>query len=534
MSEVASSIIYRRLRAPQRDGEALFDPPVADEAMFLRENIDLRKHSSCDLSGVAIDTLRGQARDDLIYHARRYTGTYRNLPDVPAGPDMPLILVGHQPELVHPGVWFKNFLLSRFARRTGSLAINLLIDNDSVRSTAVRVPSGSIEQPALASIPLDVMAPAVPYEARGIHDLELFSSFGERAASTIAPLISDPLVRRWWPTAVEAARRHGNLGQALAQARHRLEDTWGLDSLELPLSEVCDSWAFRWFTVHILRSAEQLRQIHNDCLAEYRQVNRIRSRTHPVPDLVQDGAWTEVPFWLWTVDEPHRRPAFVRRRGKQVELSDREDQRLLLDLSDDTDASRAVDQLQEAHRLGMRLRPRALITTMYARLILSDIFIHGIGGAKYDQVTDAMVRRFLGVEPPAYLVATATLRLPVASPSVDLQDIQHIKWLQREMRFHPELHVEASPETLPLIAEKQHWIQQPQAVNHRRERHEQIKRVNDTLYAMLSDRRAALQQEEVALRAMLRSHAILNSREYAFCLFPESSLRERLLDLSAQ
>ncbi len=50
---------------------------------------------------------------------------------------------------------------------------------------------------------------------------------------------------------------------------------------------------------------------------------------------------------------------------------------------------------------------------MFARLVLSDVFIHGIGGAKYDQLTDAIVRRFFGVEPPGYLVATATLKLPL-------------------------------------------------------------------------------------------------------------------------
>ena len=32
------------------------------------------------------------------------------------------------------------------------------------------------------------------------------------------------------------------------------------------------------------------------------------------------------------------------------------------------------------------------MTTMFARLLLGDTFLHGIGGAKYDQVTDSMKR----------------------------------------------------------------------------------------------------------------------------------------------
>ena len=64
---------------------------------------------------------------------------------------------------------------------------------------------------------------------------------------------------------------------------------------------------------------------------------------------------------------------------------------------------------------GIRLRTRALITTLFARLFLGDLFLHGIGGAKYDQVTDLLVERFFGVKPPGYMTLTATLRLPIAS-----------------------------------------------------------------------------------------------------------------------
>ena len=66
---------------------------------------------------------------------------------------------------------------------------------------------------------------------------------------------------------------------------------------------------------------------------------------------------------------------------------------------------------------GIEIRPRALITTMYARLFLSDLFIHGIGGAKYDELTDAIIRRFFGIEPPAYMTVTGTVRLPIPRPA---------------------------------------------------------------------------------------------------------------------
>src|SRR5689334_21153410 len=48
----------------------------------------------------------------------------------------------------------------------------------------------------------------------------------------------------------------------------------------------------------------------------------------------------------------------------------------------------------------LRISPRALTLTTFFRLLLADQFVHGIGGARYDRVTDRLIARFLGIEPP--------------------------------------------------------------------------------------------------------------------------------------
>ena len=53
-----------------------------------------------------------------------------------------------------------------------------------------------------------------------------------------------------------------------------------------------------------------------------------------------------------------------------------------------------------------------MTTTLFARLLLADMFIHGLGGGKYDELTDSLMRDFYGIEPPSFLVLTGTLRLP--------------------------------------------------------------------------------------------------------------------------
>jgi hypothetical protein len=65
-------------------------------------------------------------------------------------------------------------------------------------------------------------------------------------------------------------------------------------------------------------------------------------------------------------------------------------------------------------RQRLRLSPRALALTLFLRLIVCDQFVHGIGGALYDEVTDRVITRRLRIEPPHFCVTTATLLFPSA------------------------------------------------------------------------------------------------------------------------
>jgi hypothetical protein len=298
MKQMADVIQYKRLRAPRQDGQALIEPRLPEAASLLSLNVTQRLARNCTISGRSLHQLQLAARQRLLASAIDYTLQYRDLDELPE-PDAAIVATGHQPELVHPGVWFKNFVLSHLASRSASWAVNLLIDNDVVRSTSLRVPTGSVEDPTLTSVPLDQPGDQVPYEARTVHDLAGFASFDQRVMRVLRPLVPDPIIRHIWTAATAGARAHGNLGRSLAQARHCLEGHWGLQTLEIPLSAVCDDLPFRWFAVHLFSQAGRLKQIYNRSLEEYRSVNGVRSRTHPVADLTEQDGWIETPFTQW-------------------------------------------------------------------------------------------------------------------------------------------------------------------------------------------------------------------------------------------
>ena len=198
----------------------------------------------------------------------------------------------------------------------------------------------------------------------------------------------------------------------------------------------------------------------------------------------------------------------------------------------------AVDQLLSLAERGIKIRTRALTTTLFARLILSDLFLHGIGGAKYDQVTDQIARQFFGFKLPKFAAVSATLRLPIAHTAVNMTSESELTRQMRELRYHPERYVEANgqlpTEKLPavdkLVATKRGWVQTVKTPANARARHAAIAAANAALQPYVSDLRHRIewQREELAHRKC--ANTVLDSREYSFCLHPRQHFEKLLLD----
>ncbi len=107
---------------------------------------------------------------------------------------------------------------------------------------------------------------------------------------------------------------------------------------------------------------------------------------------------------------------------------------------------------------------------MFARFFLGDLFIHGIGGAKYDELGDEISRRFLGFEPPAFLALSLTLCLGLPIDAATPDDLDAVDRQLRDLTFNPDRHLhEPYPDELrSLIDAKRAAVAGP--VTSRRER----------------------------------------------------------------
>jgi len=525
---------YLRYSAPVENGQILSVPPWHSVDALLTSNLAIRAAQSAEIQGRSLLDLSAEAREATLAAAMAYTAKYADVDQYDA--KLPLILAGHQPELVHPGVWLKDFAASRIARQVKGTALSLIIDSDLCRVPSIRVPTGSPEQPRIETLAFDQLAELAPWEERQIVDRATWDSFGSRVTQAIKPFISSPLIEEWWQKyAISGDSSH--LGQAIARARHRLELEWGNRSLCVPQSQVCQTSSFRWFAIHLLANAERFRDAYNGALADYRREHRIRNHAQPTPDLAESGGVIETPFWIWTVDDPRRRGIFIQQKPQEILLTDRSGFERSMPLTSTGEAVPAIETLAQWESQGIKIRTRALVTTMYARLVLADLFIHGIGGAKYDQVTDVICEQFFGFSPANYLTLSGTLRLPIEHHSVSPVQERQLRGELRELAYHPEIAAENLPLSLEeqrkvekIIAQKLAWVQTPKTPDNASERHREIVRANEALQEWLISRRSELNQDLASTTRQIMASRVLESREYPFCLFPQDCIRKFLLD----
>jgi hypothetical protein len=526
---------YAQYRAPRDDGAIFSEPPWDDLSRLLQANRKQRAAIQLELWGRSFADLAHSARREALVAAHAYTANYADLPT--SDPQLPLVMTGHQPEMVHPGVWLKNYAAARLSKTVGGHVVNLVIDSDLCRAASLRVPTGSIKSPRIEHVAYDANHDAMPYEERPLLDREIWRSFGRRATEALRPLVANPLVANWWEEFAVSGGESARLGLAIAQARHRQELAWGGASSELPQSLLCQSPSFHLFLLHLLIHAARFRNEYNAALAAYREAHHIRTTAQPVPDLKQLGEWIETPFWVWSKHEPQRQALFVQPRREGMLLSDRHGWQGELAITPDGATEPALTQLSDWSTAGIKLRTRALATTLYARLFVADLFIHGIGGAKYDQATDDLCRRFFQVELPPYQALSGTLRLPIEHASAAPETGRDLRARLRDVRYHPEqFRGELSLQTAEsemfdrAAAEKHRWIATLKTPATAAQRHQGIVAANEAMQRALGEFRGEIERSLAEFAAQRKANFLLESREFAFCLFPLERLRKFMLD----
>jgi len=543
------------LRVPQENGGIFCRPPWSDAVAAVERGRALLDTERVNIQGRTLSHLREWTARKVFEAAVDYTAKISGEPiETPDVQTHRFVASGHQPTLFHPGVWIKNFAIGELAAATGRVPLNLIVDNDTFADRSLRVPAGTADEPATEVVPFDAHTATLPWEEARVRDETLFRSFADRVTERMQRWGVTPLLQQIWPDAVERYEAGRPLTECLTAARHRLERRWGLRNLELPLSRLSELDPFLWFAGHLFAHAERFRDVHNRALQQFRRINRVRSRTHPFPELIERDGWIETPFWIWTDRSVRRRRAFVRQLGKETELSDGAGVTVRFPLSREMDACCAVEELRELPRRGIRLRTRAVSTTLFSRLCLADLFVHGIGGAKYDEMTDRIIARLFGLPAPPFVTTSATIHLPLGTPfDISPADRAELQQRLRDLQYNPQRYLSDvdDPETARLIAEKRALIEEQQATQptrrgprkqtrrqrrekslQNRRRYRRLQEINRRLEELTTEQQRCVERRIAETQRRLAANSLLANRELSFCLYPEEALRPIFTRLS--
>lgn len=334
--------------------------------------------------------------------------------DIEFDEDVKIILSAHQPGFDHPGLLAKKQFLNKFACENNCIAFNIILDTDTGKDLEFRYLKGD----ELKKTKLFEEHHSKPYCFQKSH-------------YTMEDLNNSKLPKDFINSLSESTSR--DLIETLTVYRRTFEES--PTYYEVPFSLLVEQDNFQKFIFeYFLISSRHLFYTYNNVLGIYRALKKIKNKANPFPDLKEEGSSLELPFWLVNKTEETKKPLYFSERDERIVFHTENDEFKL-----------ALTGLMGFPPLpeDVYIVPRALITTAIFRVFLSDFFIHGKGGEKYDACTDAFITSFFNFEAPHYAAVSRDLMLD-EKKALRVNEFLDYKDKTRELVFHPEKYADAN------------------------------------------------------------------------------------------
>ena len=530
---------------PKKDKEIIIKPAYEDIPGLIDSNIGRFKSYRFDINGIPFPEFRKHTQTEILEKSGEYSewiwsicsrlkiGRKRDSSDFhnPYTPDKPIIQTGYPPTLAHPGILIKNSLVNTIAEKIKGIGINMVVDNDTCHDNWLNIPNINKLEPSMEKIEFIPNLQGLAFEEAGYTDLTQLTTLKK----DVLRILSNPDMKDTFTNFIDMKiklfKEIQRLSDLLTGARHAYLQRFDIRNLEIPVSLICETESFLNFFLHITKDIRNFARIYNAKLEEYRKLKRISSKANPLPDLKEKGHMIELPFWIWKEKEPRKQLFATIVTDKQISLMYENIIVTSLDFCGNGNQSGNLKKLRNLISTGIKIRPKAIVNTMYSRMFFSDLFIHGAGGAKYDLITDDIIRTFFGVEPPGYATITATLHLPYKPHDVSSEDIKKLKHVIKDMNYNPERYasrkIMEDAEMKSMVNEKKRLITTEMHNGEEKRRiFNRLKQLNTLMKEKITPLIETKEKEAEEIEKKLRYNSIVMHREYPFCIYPESMLRE--------
>ncbi len=569
-------------KVPKNDREVFVDPVMDRIPDLVHENRQKIHNYKFEMNGIPFQVLRDKTREDLLTMAIDYTegiqslihrnqqsqclplrdDTQKNSLSQRTGgklsckgmnldsewiKDISIIQTGHEPILYYPGVWIKNHLTQYLVKKVGGVGVNMIVDNDACNRGFMYVPMLSEKPAYIQKVAFVKGKDNVAYEEIVFDDLRTILQFKEEVLILLRKNASGERMRspsehmqaafEVFINRVEEYYHRGCIDMVglFTAARYALEGDLYIKNLEVPVSRMCNTDGFYHFLLHIIYEAERFAKIYNEKLSEYRGIHKIRSKANPLPDLKIAGDLVEVPFWIWK-SGGSKEKCYMMREGQSIKVTNGED--VFVTLDNNGEKENDVSLVKSLKEDQTKIRPRAITATMFSRLFFSDVFIHGIGGAKYDTITDEIIKEFFGIDPPAFITTSATLFLPFdTSDGTDTRTLLALQQEFKKMGHNPEQYapeeVQSDGEFINRVNEKKRLLEMMAFCGKEEKRRyfRQIKELNKLNLMGIAAQVQKKRSEIETVCERLVYNETVQFREYPVCIYPTKVLRDYFLSV---
>ncbi|MDO8987831.1 MAG: hypothetical protein Q7V14_06380, partial [Coriobacteriia bacterium] len=507
---------------PHGHGEVLTAPAYEIWAALALSTASASTTWDVVVDGVPLSDLRRTAQAEAIALARAFCERFDIEVTLPH--ESPVVIVtGHQPEFFHPGVWIKNFLVDRLAGELSeslepAIGLNLVVDSDGFDSVMFTAPCLGAEVKRCSQY-LAVGSREGCYAYAGVpsaYEIDEFCQAGSRMLHTLpAPAIGrhfEEFCAQLKATAPAAA----NLAELLAVSRRRFEAPAQTRYLELPVTQLASTSSFMRFVRHLAANAHRFKEAYNAELASFREATQTRSLAQPFPDLAfRDGA-VELPVWV--LGDGARRTLWAHENDGALLVALPGNEGFVPLSADD------------------RVAPKALALTMFTRLLVADLFVHGVGGGRYDRVTDGVMTRFFGIPAPPFAVTSMTVYLPLGGHVVDENELAGVRQRINRLQHNPDAMLpevdfdsaEEQSQALALAAEKSESVEMIKQVGaDKKALGQRIREINTELRRLLQPLERQLASELELLEGQAAAAEVFTDRTYPFFLWNPLEIQDK-------
>ena len=380
-----------------------FSVPEEENCIFTRPDFKdwpaLLMQNKASLSAV---NDRDAARTELVNIANEYTRQMGlTVPDLKSAVD--IVVTGHQPNWHHCGIFAKNIITDKFAKQINGTAIQLVLDHD-VCGTSLSLPDPDAKFLRLKSLPLEKKHIDIPLEFRSVPSNEQLAEFLDSILKNSQNSFCHSIWHQDLTNIIDKSRYCRNIADTITYLQALLNIAFGLNMIYLPVSLMSQSKAFANFICSIICNSRQFVSIYNKAIKNKIQSDNLKSH-QTVKALRIDylNNIAELPFWL------------VSKTGKRASLYASIDARnLTLGTIDNVIGTLNSSKDKHAQLCEILknneyvIRPKAVTLTLFARLYLADLFVHGIG-------TDYIIKNLYNIKNTSFGIATATMTLPVST-----------------------------------------------------------------------------------------------------------------------